>query len=132
VDWNIPCWNWGLFNLFDFFLLIDIYRVFWFSLPLVIMPVGPIGCCLSNQVEFLKPWSKYCRRLNFRWWIVLGWSLLLYSIELLMTLWFLCVCVCVQNAFEEGGVLYEKKVYLFGCTERKYICFHHFVRWLGN
>jgi hypothetical protein len=38
-----------------FFLLIDIYRVFWFSLPLVIMPVGPIGCCLSNQVEFLKP-----------------------------------------------------------------------------
>lgn len=28
---------------------------------------------------------------------------------------------CVQNAFEEDGVLHGKKVYLFGCTERKYI-----------
>lgn len=29
--------------------------------------------------------------------------------------------VCFQNAFEEGGVLYEKKVYLFGCTEREWL-----------
>jgi len=29
--------------------------------------------------------------------------------------------VCFQNAFEEGGVLYDKKVYLFGCTERKWL-----------
>lgn len=26
---------------------------------------------------------------------------------------------CVQKAFEEGGALQGKKVYLFGCTERK-------------
>jgi len=29
--------------------------------------------------------------------------------------------VCFQKAFEEGGVLYDKKVYLFGCTERKWL-----------
>jgi len=29
--------------------------------------------------------------------------------------------VFFQNAFEENGVLYGKKVYLFGCTERKWL-----------
>jgi len=29
--------------------------------------------------------------------------------------------VCFQKAFEEDGLLYEKKVYLFGCTERKWL-----------
>lgn len=28
-------------------------------------------------------------------------------------------CGLLQEAFEEGGELYNKKVYLFGCTERK-------------
>ena len=27
---------------------------------------------------------------------------------------------CGQNAFEEGGELHGQKVYLFGCTERKW------------
>ena len=26
-----------------------------------------------------------------------------------------------QNAFEEGGVLHGKTVYLFGCTEREFL-----------
>nr|KYP67575.1 Myosin-H heavy chain [Cajanus cajan] len=29
----------------------------------------------------------------------------------------------LENAFEEGGVLYEKKVYLFGCTEPQLVMF---------
>ncbi|WVZ22031.1 hypothetical protein V8G54_000575 [Vigna mungo] len=29
----------------------------------------------------------------------------------------------LENAFEEGGVLYEKKVYLFGCTEPQLVTF---------
>lgn len=42
--------------------------------------------------------------------------------------------VFFQNAFEENGVLYGKKVYLFGCTERKwladFIYFSSFGSWL--
>ncbi|XLS95838.1 hypothetical protein HN51_071846 [Arachis hypogaea] len=29
----------------------------------------------------------------------------------------------LENAFEEGGVLHGKKVYLFGCTEPQQVCF---------
>jgi hypothetical protein len=50
--------------------------------------------------------------LFFRCWFVLWWSLLLYLIELLMALWFVCVCVFVFR-------MHLKRVVC--CTRRRFI-----------
>ncbi|MFS7909996.1 putative protein HEAT INTOLERANT 4 [Helianthus anomalus] len=37
---------------------------------------------------------------------------------------FFVICQTVQDAFEEGGVLHGKKVYLFSCTEPQLLFFN--------
>lgn len=110
--------------------------------------MGPIWQSIWNRLGFHKPWGEFVfcyvlrtyhldvfdnDEMNFYnsispsfaaiWsFLVLGGCLLSGAVfQINLGTMFNYSCVVVQNEFEEGGKLHGKRVYLFGCTERKFL-----------
>ena len=117
---GLPCWNWGLYAL---------------TFP-IHFSFNKLSTCVMRSLEevnfiwtvlhYLWQWDNMDKLREINW----NFSNLEVSFRNPWKGWFIEVScsqhwgvslICEQRAFEEGGELYGKKVYMFGCTEREWL-----------